>query len=108
MSESDTIITVTNSNNYSCYACYQIKNTMVRPCINVKCNARICKECINKQVNTKNKKCGICRSPILVKNTVNIEKCCKMYTKIFYVVVMFFVGPILTYLNALGKTIVNE
>ena len=101
----NTVITMTNSANLSCYACLEIKDRMVRPCTNDKCNARICKKCIGRQVVTNNKKCGICRSPILVTSTINYGKCCESYFKVIYVLFMFTVGSSLLFLNALGKTV---
>ena len=103
--QSDTEISITK---YECYVCKEMKDYVVRPCNNSKCSAIICRECIKQQVGTyQDNKCGVCREPIVIvkRGEINYTKCLESYIKIFYVIFMFFGGAIITFLNALGKTI---
>ncbi len=106
--ESDVEIPIKELKTHECYACKQMKHHVVKPCKTPNCSARICRECIKIQVATyDNKKCGVCTKPVVVtrKGEINYNKCLEAYIKIFYVLFMFVIGPIITFLNALGKTI---
>ncbi len=106
--ESDVEIPIKPLQLYECYVCKQMKSHVVKPCKTKNCSARICPECIKIQVKTyNNTKCGLCTKQIVItrKAEINYNKCLEAYIKIFYVLFMFVIGPIITFLNALGKTI---
>jgi hypothetical protein len=92
-----------------CYVCFSEVGQLLRPCVNQNCNARICKECLVKQVKIRNensRKCGICRENIAVrKGPVNKYRCFEKYLKVFYVWFMLLGGSVLTFLNAFGKSV---
>jgi hypothetical protein len=107
MSELDTVITVTNTDNYQCYACLEVKNRMIKLCQTDGCTGRICNECVTQQIRNKDKKCGLCRGDAIVSYTINLKKCGVAYGKMIYLWFMFVVGSISIFLNALGKTVVG-
>ena len=101
----DIIITI-NKTKHECYACLETKDNMVKPCDTINCKARMCTECIKKQIETNDSKCGMCRNPIIIKKGVfNKNKCCEKFMKICYMCFLIVVGSILTFLMALGNTV---
>ncbi len=103
----DIIITI-NTNKYVCYACLEMKDNMVKPCDTKSCKARLCSECIKKQVDTNNDKCGICRNPIVIKRgEFNRTKFCKKLAKISYFWFLIVFGSAFTFLMALGNILQN-
>lgn len=107
MSELDTVITITNNENHPCYACLEVKNRMIKLCKTDGCNGRICNECVKKQIQTKNNKCGLCRGDAVISYAINFKKCGLAYGKGIYLGFMFVLGIISVFLNALGKTVVT-
>lgn len=90
-----------------CYICLSEDVNLIRPCVNTKCSARVCINCI-KQQYTSDKKCGVCREQILVKNgSFNATQCCESYIKSIYTIIVNFIGSISIMLLALGNTAVR-
>ena len=98
---------MTENNEDSCYICLTNEKNLRRPCGNTQCTARICFECITKQYQTENKKCGICQSAIVKTENkkFDLSTCCEWYIKLFYILFMTIGGSIGLVLLALGRTV---
>jgi hypothetical protein len=98
-----------SNNPDHCYICLATVGELVRPCINPLCKARIHFDCVKTQYLLNNEKCGVCSSPLALKETrkLNKEKCCREYAKVFFVTLMMIMGFITIPALALGQTTAN-
>lgn len=81
----------------NCYICLGETGVLVRPCTNEKCNARVHENCLAKQVENNNKRCGNCREQILIK-TIRTNFDFEVFIKTIYPIILVhtigYYGPI--------------
>lgn len=91
--------------NVECYVCKELGGDLVRPCINENCAGRVHSQCLETQIINNDELCGCCRQPIIVKSKIKYDECCKYFTKMTYLLIMFIGGTTLTVLNAEGRSL---